>query len=434
LRRGRLRKNTLINSNKYMKLKIFIFWIFPFLLFPACSNTNLHRNPAVKVGAEILLSDKIEIIKNKNIGIITNHSAILANGTHLIDSLVKIDGINIKAIFSPEHGFRGDVPDGVVIDKSFDRKTGIPVISLYGKIRKPTPESLADIDLLIFDIQDIGARFYTYISTLFLSMQSAAENNVDFIILDRPNPIGGIKTDGPIIDDSLKSFVGIAPLPIMHGMTIAEIGLFFNRPEILGKSKTVNLEIIKMENWNRRFYFDECGLPWVKPSPNMVSVEAEIVYPGMCLLEATNVSEGRGTFAPFLTFGAPFIKPNELKAELEKYNIIGLHLSDTVFTPVAIPGMSNYPKHKGVKCYGLSLNVTNRETFQPVKFGVILLSVLQKLYPEQFKINEKRLNKLFGKPYLAKMLKTGVSPKEIISLWKEELEIFKKKRQKFLLY
>ncbi len=417
-----------------MNIKIFILLFFSLLNLTGCKNANHVKTQTVKTGAEVLISDKIQIIKNKNIGIITNHSAILSDGTHLIDSLIKIDGIKIKTIFSPEHGFRGNVPDGVIIGQSTDPKTGIPVISLYGKTRKPTPEMLENIDVLIFDIQDIGARFYTYISTLFLALQSAVENNIDFIILDRPNPIGGIKVDGPIIDDSLKSFVGIAPLPVMHGMTIGELGLFFNQPGILETGKKAHLQVIKMQNWNRNYYFDDCGLPWVKPSPNMVSVEAEIVYPGMCFLEGTNVSESRGTYTPFLTFGAPFIKPDELKTALEKYNIHGLELRDTVFTPVAISGMSNSPKYKNRQCAGLNLKVTDREVFQPVKFGVILLSVLHKLYPEQFKIKEKRLSKLFGKTYLAEMINAGRNPEEIISLWEQESETFKTKRKKFLLY
>ncbi len=415
-----------------MKYRILIFLFSILASFPSCAKQP-GRLP-VLTGADVLLSTEINKIKNLNIGIITNHSAVLSNGVHLVDSLNKTNGIRIKAIFTPEHGFRGNIPGGVVVDKSIDTATGIPLISLYGKVRKPTAESLKDIDLLIFDIQDIGARFYTYISTLFLSMQAAAENSVEFMILDRPNPIGGIKVDGPVIDDSLKSFVGIAPLPIMHGMTVGELGMFFNRPEILRTGQPAKLSVIKMKNWERSFYFDDCGIPWVKPSPNMVSVEAEIVYPGMCLLEATNVSEGRGTQTPFLTFGAPFINPEELILELNKFKIQGLTYSDTAFTPVPIAGMSNNPKYKNEKCYGLNLKVTDRKAFQPVKFGVILLSALHKLYPSKFKLKEKRLGKLFGKTYLAKMIYEGRNPGEIISLWKEELEKFKKERKKYLLY
>lgn len=416
---------------KYIK---FLFIIILTFIFLSCSGFESSPENKVHTGADELLFSGINNLKNLNLGIITNHSAILSNGKHLIDTLIKIDNIKIKTIFSPEHGFRGNIPDGVTIGKSIDSATGIPVISLYGKVRKPTPEMLEGIDVLIFDIQDIGARFYTYISTLFLSMQAAAENNVDFIILDRPDPIGGIKVEGPVLEDSLRSFVGIAPLPVRHGMTVGELGLFFNRPEILGTEKTVNLKIIKMKNWKREFYFDECGLPWVKPSPNIVSVEAEIVYPGMCFLEATNVSEGRGTTIPFLIFGAPFINSAGLRAELSKFNIKGLNLTDTVFTPVSIPGMSTSPKYKNQKCYGLKLKVTDREKFEPVKFGVILLYALHKLYPDKFKLKDKRLSKLFGKFYLPEMIKAGKKPAGIISLWQKELNEFKKKRKKFLIY
>ncbi|PJA96861.1 MAG: DUF1343 domain-containing protein [Ignavibacteriales bacterium CG_4_9_14_3_um_filter_34_10] len=384
-------------------------------------------------GAEVLLSESIDLIKGKNIGVVTNHSAILFNRTHLVDSLSKIDGVKIIALFGPEHGIRGDAPDGKKISSVKDEKTGAPIYSLYGEINKPTPEMLSNIDVLLFDIQDVGARFYTYISTLYYCIEACAENNIPLIVLDRPNPIGGNYIDGPVREPELKSFVSIIPVPISHGMTIGEIALMINEELWTNSKSKCELTVIKMKNWSRSLYFDECNLPWIKPSPNITNVDSEILYPGLCLIEGTNLSEGRGTQSPFLQIGAPFIKPDLLFNELNKYNIPGIEFDTISFVPISIPNMSDNPKHKNQLCHGLKFSVTDRQKFESVKFGVSLIYAINKLFPNQFEFR-KSIDRLYGKSDFKEKIRSFVNLKDIYNEWKSDLFLFESIREKYLLY
>jgi len=389
------------------------------------------KNETVKTGAEVLLSEKQNLLQGKTIGIITNHTALLNNGVHLVDTLAHLRNCKVKALFGPEHGVRGKAPAGKRIGNAIDSATGIPVYSLYGKIRKPTKEMLQGINLLIFDIQDIGARYYTYISTLYYSLEAAAENNIPILVLDRPNPIGGLQVDGPIVDEDFRSFVAIAPIPIIHGMTIGELAMLFNS-KMLPKNLHAKLTVIKLKNWKRQEYYDETGLRWISPSPNMTDLETAIVYPGMCLIEGTNVSEGRGTEKPFLQIGAPFVNPMQLIKAL-KNKIKGAELSPVTFIPRDIPHRAVNPKYKGKTCRGILIKVTNRKTFRSLRFGIHLLYELHKLYPENFKL-KKWLDKLYGSKELRTAIISGKSPKEIFNSWEKGLSNFKKLREKFLLY
>ena len=399
----------------------------------SCSNSDKIQL-GVKTGADILISEKIDLIANKRIGIITNHTAILSNGTHLVDTLFSKNNIKIISLFGPEHGIRGDAPDGLTISDGIDSKTGLPVYSLYGKTRKPTKEMLADIDILIFDIQDIGARFYTFISTMYYGIQAAAENNIPIIILDRPNPINGNLVEGPILNSEYKSFVGIAEIPIRHGMTVGELSLYFNQKNVLGTDTTASLDIIKMKNWERSNYSDQTKLPWITPSPNMPNIETAIVYPGICLLEGTNISEGRGTETPFLQFGSPFINSKNVINELTKLGMNGCLLSEIEFTPIAIPNKSMHPKYLGEKCQGIKIKITDRNNFNPVDFGVKLIYVFNKLYPENFTFRDNWIDKLWGSDRLRKQVIANVLPENIISNYMKELNEFIEIRKDFLLY
>lgn len=385
------------------------------------------------VGADVLISKEINLLKGKKLGIVTNHTAILSNGTHLVDSLANIPGIKITALFGPEHGIRGDAPAGEKIESGVDAKTGIKVFSLYGKISKPTKEMLQDVDLLIFDIQDIGARFYTYISTLFKVLQAAAENNIPIIVLDRPNPINGLYVEGPIRKDSLSSFVGIAPIPVAHGMTVGELAKLFVGEKYIGKELNPKLTIIKAENWKRNKYFDNYSFPWVNPSPNIPNVEAEIVYPGTCFIEGTNLSEGRGTPEPFLTIGAPFVNSDKLIKELKAYKVKGVELLPVKFTPVDIKGKASNPKLKDKECSGIRIKVTNRKDFNSVKFGIQLICALHKLYPSEMQISNF-FDKLTGDGIIKEKILKNVPPDEIIKSWQKELNTFIKTRKQYLLY
>jgi len=425
-----------VNDNAFSYLVTsfrLVTFLLLILLTISCSKSISEQNNVI-VGADGLLSEEFDLIKNKQIGIITNHTAILNNGTHLVDTLFSRDDVKIIKLFAPEHGIRGNAPDGHSIKNGADVKTGLPVISLYGKTRKPTKEMLDSIDVLIFDIQDIGARFYTFISTMYYAIQAAAENNTPIIILDRPNPINGIDVDGPILDLGFKTFVGIAAIPIRHGMTVGELALFFNRPKILGTKTKAKLEIVKTKNWSSYKYFDELNLTWIKPSPNMPTLETALVYPGLCLLEGTNISEGRGTYQPFLKFGSPFINPSRVIKELKTLDIIGCRLTTINFTPIEIPNMSMYPKYKNEKCNGIKIHISNRALFKPIDFAVKLIYVFHKLYPEDFSFRESHFDRLWGSNSLRENILDGKTPNEILKSFENELVKFRSLRKQFLLY
>jgi uncharacterized protein YbbC (DUF1343 family) len=388
----------------------------------------------VKIGAEILIEKRLDLIKGKKIGIVTNHTGILPDGRHIVDVLNEIEGVKIVALFGPEHGIRGEVPDGKSISHGVDTKTGIPVFSLYGEVKKPTEEMLKDIDVLIFDIQDVGARFYTYISTMSYCMEACAEMGKKFIVLDRPNPIRGVYVDGPILEPRFKSFVGLHPIPVAHGMTVGELAKMFNDEGWLENGVKADLTVVKMENYSRRMWFDQTGLPWVKPSPNMMTLKTAIVYTATCFIEGTNVSEGRGTQHPFEWIGAPWIDGEKLAKELNYYKLPGVKFEPISFTPTDIEKVTVDPKYEGEKCGGVYLNVYDREKFEPVKVGVYILYALKKLYPDKFKWRTAGQDRLWGTDKVRLMIDEGKKPDEIIKTWEDDVKKFLSIRQKYLLY
>jgi uncharacterized protein YbbC (DUF1343 family) len=388
----------------------------------------------VKIGAEILIEKHLDLIKGKKIGIVTNHTGILPDGRHIVDVLNEIEGVKIVALFGPEHGIRGEVPDGKSISHGVDTKTGIPVFSLYGEVKKPTEEMLKDIDVLIFDIQDVGARFYTYISTMSYCMEACAEMGKKFIVLDRPNPIRGVYVDGPILEPRFKSFVGLHPIPVAHGMTVGELAKMFNDEGWLENGVKADLTVVKMENYSRRMWFDQTGLPWVKPSPNMMTLKTAIVYTATCFIEGTNVSEGRGTQHPFEWIGAPWIDGEKLAKELNYYKLPGVKFEPISFTPTDIEKVTVDPKYEGGKCGGVYLNVYDREKFEPVKVGVYILYALKKLYPDKFKWRTAGQDRLWGTDKVRLMIDEGKKPDEIIKTWEDDVKKFLSIRQKYLLY
>jgi uncharacterized protein YbbC (DUF1343 family) len=392
------------------------------------------ENKKAKVGAEALLEKYFDLIKGKRIGLVTNHSALLSNGKHLVDALFERKDVQLVALFGPEHGIRGDAPDGKSIQHGTDTKTGIPVYSLYGKINKPTAEMLKGVEVLLFDIQDIGARFYTYSTTLILAMEAAAEHNMPYLVLDRPNPIRGIWVEGPIREEALKSFVGWLPVPVAHGLTAGELATMANDEGYLANGVKADLTVIKMEGWKREKWYDETGLQWIKPSPNMATMRTAVVYPGTCFIEGTNVSEGRGTEKPFEYLGAPWISAEKLADELSVYHLPGVRFEPVAFTPKDILNVTIDPKYENELCQGLYVNVTDRNVFAPVETGIYILYALQKLFPDYFQIRNERLDRLVGVAYVREMLQAGKRPDEIIARWQDDLERFRERREKFLLY
>jgi uncharacterized protein YbbC (DUF1343 family) len=361
----------------------------------------------LKVGAE-RLDQYLALLKNKKVGLVVNHTAMV-NKTHLVDTLLSL-GVNIRKIYAPEHGFRGTADAGEHVASYTDKKTGIAVVSLYGSNKKPSTEQLADVDIVIYDIQDVGARFFTYISTMYLVMESCAENNKQLLILDRPNPNGDY-VDGPVLDMKLKSFVGMLPLPIVHGLTVGELAQMIQGEKWLKDSLTCNFTVVPVLNYTHK---TEYILP-IKPSPNMPNNQAIRLYPSLGVFEGTNVSVGRGTYFPFQLLGSP-------------------STTDTAFsfTPVSIDGMSKDPMHMNKKCYGYDLrNVTYKKEVD--------LSYVIKMYEVT---NDKAgyfgknnfFDKLAGTTTLKQQLIEKKSAAEIKLTWQKDLLVYKAMRKKYLLY
>lgn len=388
----------------------------------------------VRVGADVLLHDQLELIAGRDIGLVTNHSALLNTGEHLVDALVKRKEVRLRALFGPEHGIRGKAPDRKSIGHEVDPETGIPVYSLFGKITKPTRQMLKGLDLLVFDIQDVGARFYTYSTTLALTMEAAAEKGIPYLVLDRPNPLGGTRVEGPMLDRSLRSFVGWLPLPVIHGLTMGELASMINGEGWLRMRRAAHLSVVKMKGWRRSWTFDQTKLRWINPSPSIRSLQTALVYPGTCFIEGTNVSEGRGTEHPFEQIGAPWIRGNELCAKLQSLDLPGVEFTATAFTPKSTRAVTTDSKFEGTRCQGVFIKVTDRRLFEPVKTGICLLHALQLLYSAQFTMKARRLDELTGTRFVRRAILRGISPSEIAERWKTEDEEFALKRAEYLLY
>jgi len=407
------------------KYKLRLLFLIVIFLLPVSNFAQIIT------GADRLFSESQNLITGKNIGVVCNHTALLSNGTHLVDTLINLPNVSLKAIFTPEHGFKGIAEAGELINKKGLYKK-VPVISLYGSERKPSKENLKDIDLLIFDIQDVGARFYTYISTLYNVLEAAGENNIPIIVLDRPNPIGGKYVDGPVLDENFKSFVGIALIPITHGMTVGELATFFVGEKLINNSEKVALNIVKCKNWNREIP-NQFYSKWVSPSPNINYLETAFVYPGICLLEGTNISEGRGTQFPFLQFGAPFINSEDVISKLNLLKVEGAELQAVSFIPEDIDGMATNPKFKGQTCNGIKIKVTDPQKFESVKFGIKLLYVLNKLYGNKLNFTGS-FDRLAGNSELRVLINKKTAPDKIFGSWQKDLTKFEKKRINYLLY
>ena len=414
-----------------MKFNTIIFFLL--LSISNISGQNDTNNQRLILGNEVLLNDSLELLTGKRIGLVTNHTALLPDNVNLVDTLLAL-GINVTKLFSPEHGIRGNVSAGQLISSSTDEKTSLPVYSLYGDTKKPSPEMLNDIDLLLYDIQDVGVRFYTYISTLYYVLQAASENSIPLVVLDRPNPLNGNYLAGPVLDSNFISFVGIASIPVVYGMTVGELANYFIEYEFIDSNKKPDINVIKMKGWNRNYNWNNLNLKWIPPSPNIPDFETAQVYPGTCFIEGTNVSEGRGTDHPFLTIGAPYINAEELIREIHTHNISGVDLKPVSFIPIDIRGRANNPKYEDVNCYGIKISVTNEAKFKPVTFGLVLIYSLLRLYPRQFKFYNQHFDKLAGTDKLRLNLLSGQDPSIIVDGWQQDLKTFNSKRKNILLY
>ncbi len=331
----------------------------------------------VRSGADVLLSDSLHLLAGKRVGLLANHTSRLSDGVLLFDSLRMMPGSTLAAVFSPEHGFQGTTAAGVAVASG--TVAGVPLISLFGKTRRPTPEMFAGIDVLVMDLQDVGARYYTYLSTMAMCLEAAAVAGVPVIVCDRPNPVGGEIIEGPIRDDSLRSFVGYLPLPVRHGLTAGEVLRMAVGEGWLRNAAHPRLSVIPCTGWRRTMYYDETRLPWIDPSPNIGSLDAAISYGGTCLLEGSNLSEGRGTDSPFLLFGAPFIDADSFASVLNARGLPGVRFHAHEFVPTPRAGAPN-PRFAGRRCGGARLEITDRSAFESFRTGMEILDAVRTRY------------------------------------------------------
>ncbi len=385
-------------------------------------------------GLDRLLSGWPRRLRGVRAGLLVHPASINKRFEHAIDIALRSKGFEVRALFGPQHGIRGETQDNMIEWEGFrDKRTGLPVYSLYGEVRKPTPEMLRDMDVLIIDLQDVGSRYYTFIWTMELCLQACYEENKAVVILDRPNPLSGTLIEGPVLREDHASFVGLRPLPVRHGMTIGEMGIYLRDrfyPSLF-------LHVITMKNWQRRMWFDDSGLPWVMPSPNMPTLDTAMVYPGQCLLEGTNISEGRGTTRPFEIFGAPFIDPYVLIKRLKDFRLSGVIFRPLYFQPT-------FHKYAGMLCGGAQIHVTDRQRFRPFKTGVAIIKAIRELYPEEFRWKEppyeyetRRLpiDILTGSERVRKGIEDGENLDSMEEWWQEECKGFDREvRRGFLIY
>ena len=415
---------------RWIKLRSFVA-IFGGILI--LLNTQ-QCSPSIKVqtGLENLIDNYNHKIAYKNIGIVTNHTGVNTEGTPIWELLGELPNVEVAAVFSPEHGLFGEAAAGEKVNYSESDEELPPLYSLYGPTRKPTKEMLKGIDLLLYDIQDIGARFYTYISTMGLIMEAAAESGIPCLILDRPNPLTGKLITGPILDLEVSSFVGLYPIPSVYGLTPGELALMISDQSWI--EAVPSIEVILLTGWSRDMWYDETGMPWVPPSPNIPNLETAIVYPGTVLIEATNVSEGRGTDHPFRWIGAPWIDSNDLSDAMNIIGLPGVTFSPIEFIPHSIPGAAPNPKNNTQTCNGVEIILTNRNIFSPVIVGIQLLQTISLLYPQKLEIKEAGLNRLFGSDRLSKSLGNSDAVNQLIVEIKKESGQFRESAKKYYLY
>jgi uncharacterized protein YbbC (DUF1343 family) len=416
---------------------------------PWPTSSEMMKSGVVKPGIEILLEKHLDKLRAKKVGLITNPTGVDSNLVSTIERLRSLPGVKLVALYGPEHGVRGNAQAGEYVPFYVDEKYGLPVFSLYGQSLKPPQDMLLrldefmrsfdtteagkipehamvkEIEVMLFDLQDVGTRVYTYIATMAYAMEACAEAGIPFMVLDRPNPINGVMMEGPILKyPEFSSFVGLYPIPLRHGMTAGELALLFNEKYLKKKAR---LTVIPMENWKRQMWFDETGLPWVIPSPNMPTLDTATVYPGQVLFEGTNVSEGRGTTRPFELCGAPWIDGYELAKEMNRIGLPGVRFREAWFTPT-------FSKYRGELCGGVQIHVLDRNVYEPVRTSLILIQTIKKMYPDKFKFHETYFDKIMGTDEVRKWIEAGWNIEELITRWAEELRAFASERKPFLLY
>jgi len=384
----------------------------------------------VQLGSDVLIDR--QLLRGRRVGVVCNPASIDGSFGHIVDRL-EAGGVNVAAVFGPQHGFRSDLQENMIESPhGQDARRRIPVYSLYSETRQPTPEMLNGLDALVIDLQDVGTRIYTYIYTMANCLAACGRAGLPVVVCDRPNPIDGVTIEGPMLDAGFESFVGMYAIPMRHAMTIGELALFFNDAGSLG----AKVEVVRMQGWSREWYGDQTGLPWVLPSPNIPTVESAVVYPGTVLLEGTNISEGRGTTRPFEIVGAPWADPEAVSRDLQSRRLPGVFFRPALFEPT-------FHKGAGQPCGGCQIHVTDRASFRPVEVGVAVIDALRRAGPEQFAWRPPPyeyehtippIDILFGSAALRTGIDAGVPAADICADWPARVAPFLAIRQKYLLY
>jgi len=373
----------------------------------------------VQVGLDVLEGEKFATLRGKRVGLITNHTGLDAQGRSSIQVFAKAPGLQLVALFSPEHGISGKADETFASSK--DPTTGLPIFSLYGESRRPTDEMLEGVDALVFDIQDAGVRFYTYTSTLAYCMEEAARHHIAFYVLDRPNLLGGDIIEGPMLDPDKTSFVGYFPTPVRYGLTIGELAQFYNTENHIN----CDLHVVAMRNWHRNYFFESTGIRWVPPSPNLLTIKGSIVYPGLEILQNAGVSVGRGTETPFEQFGAPWMDGAAVSSALNTLHLPGLRFVDQPFIPVS--GL-----YAGQRCGGAGVRITDRAAVRSMRMGLEIAELLRKLYPSNF--DPAKLLLLVGNADTIQQLQNHVAAEKIVESWSASLAVYDQTRRKYFIY
>ena len=388
-----------------------------------------HPSGRVIPGLEVLLTDSVHLVQGRRVGFLTNQTAVTSTGESGIDLLHASPFVNLTALYGPEHGLRGGVEGGVKIEGGIDERTGVPVHSLYGSTQRPTPAMLRDIDVLLFDMQDIGARPYTFVWTMAMAMEAAAEQNIPFIVLDRPNPITA-RMEGPLMQMEMRNvgqaITGYYPVPLRHGMTVGEVARYINDEYDIGAKLTV----VPAEGWQPGMWFDETGLPWIDPSPNIRSLAAALTYSGLVLFEATNLTVGRGTAAPFSYVGAPWLDPATVLRNVARYDLPGVSLDTTSFVPEG----EGWVPFRGEHVRALRIDITDRDAYQPVWMTLVLLTEIRRLHPAEFRITNDGMTQMLGSQWARTAIDRGEDPHAIRQRWQQELAEWRPVRERYSLY
>ncbi len=434
------------------------FWVVLFAaLLAGCQSMPIKHpttRPPVKLGVEVLFEKHLDLIRGKRVGLITNPTGLDSRLDSIIDRFRAEPEVKLAALYGPEHGVRGNAQAGEYVPFYFDEQLKLPVFSLYGQTHKPPADMMTNldeymrtfdtkhegkqveagmmqsVDVMVFDLQDVGTRVYTYIATMAYAMQAAAEADIPFIVLDRPNPVNGVAMEGPILEyPQYSSFIGLYPIPLRHGMTAGELAQLFNERFVAadGHHKKCKLTVVPMENWTRGEWFDETSLPWVLPSPNLPTPESATVYPGQVILEGSNLSEGRGTTKPFEMFGAPWIDGFVLAKQLNDLNLPGVKFREVWFTPT-------FSKFAGQQCGGCQLHVTDRDAYRPVATTLAILSVVKRIYGGKLELHASYFDKVLGTSSVREALERGEPVDKIVAGFKSGLTEFARQREPYLLY